>query len=131
MKYLNAKAFAVLICALSLGGLALMGPQTHAQPAAVLNDQQLMEWARDTYERGDWIYAAIHMNALVQRNPPLLQNNPTLANQVNEGLKYSIEKLQEYKANADACAKRASSASDGASVSSGLTRRPPRIDFPH
>jgi hypothetical protein len=133
MKYLNAKIFLGAVCALSLAVLAWMNPRTYAKPVVVLDDQQLMEWARDTYERQDWIYAAVHMNALVQRNPPLLRNNPSLAAQVNEGLKYSIERLQEYKTKADACAKSAqtSNPTGVASVHSGLTVPPPHIDFPH
>jgi hypothetical protein len=132
MKFLNVKAFVGVMCVLCLAVLAWLSPRTHAAPAAVLNDQQLMEWARDTYERQDWIYAAVHMNALVQRDPPLLRNNPTLAKQVNEGLKFSIDRLQEYKANSDACARNASTPSqDGVvGVHSGLTARPPHIDFP-
>jgi hypothetical protein len=131
MKYLSARMFMGAICALSLVVLAWMSPRTYAKPSVVLDDQQLMEWARDTYARGDWIYASIHLNALVQRNPPLLRQDPNLANQINEGLKFSIEKLQGYKSNSDACSQRASSTDGIASVHSGLTKAPPRIDFPH
>jgi len=132
MKSFNVRVLFAGLCALSLwAALAWMSPRTYAKPAAVLDDQQLMELARDTYQREDWIYAALHMNALVQRNPPSLSSDRALANQINEGLKFSIEKLQEYKTTADSCARRAASTSDGGSVSSGLTRQPPHIDFPH
>src|SRR6266566_8497631 len=97
MKYLNARMLMGVMCALFLAVLALIIPRTSGAQTVVLDDQHLMEWARDTYDRQDWIYAALHLNALAQRNPALLRDNPTLAKQVNEGLKYSIEKLQEYK----------------------------------
>src|SRR6266478_221136 len=122
MKYLNAKMIVGVMCVLSLAVLALVSPWTHRAQAAVLDDQYLMEWARDTYDRGDWIYAALHLNALVQRNPPLLRDNPARAKKVNNGLKYAVDRLQEYKAKADGCKEKAE-------VSSELKGRPPRIDF--
>jgi hypothetical protein len=124
MKCLNARMLVGVMFALSLAVIAVMNPRTSSAQSAVLDDQQLMEWARDTYARGDWIYAAIHLNALAQRNPPLLRDNPALANEVNEGLKYSIERLKLYKDVADACPQK------GGEISSHLGGRPPRIDFP-
>jgi hypothetical protein len=133
MKYLNGRILLGVIAALCLMALMLIIPRMSRAQVAVLSDQQLMEWARDTYARQDWIYAALHLNALAQRNPPLLSNNPTLAQEVNEGLKYSIQKLQEYKATADACSKNTTSTGGTNSVGmvhQGLTTPPPRIDFP-
>src|SRR5689334_955440 len=42
---------------------------TAARSQTVLSERQLIELARDTYQRADWIYAALHMTALLQRTP--------------------------------------------------------------
>lgn len=130
MRCLSLGTFIRVTVAISLATLALVATMPAFGQSAVLSDQDLMEWARDTYSRSDWIYAAIHMNALIQRNPPLLRDNPVLATQVSEGLKYSVEQLQQYKAKAGACPTTGSNPNGVSSVSSGLTSAPPRVDFP-
>jgi hypothetical protein len=57
-------------------------PSANASPPIVLNDNELIEWAHDTYLRGDWIYAVVHINALIQRNPPAVRNNIKFAEEL-------------------------------------------------
>ena len=112
-------------------GLVLVSPAVKATPT-VLSDQQLIEWARDTYLRADWIYAAIHMNALIQRNPPAVRNNPTFANELEKGLDFSIRQLQEAQRLANEYRQNSASTPSGGigQVKSGISAAPPRIAWP-
>ncbi len=106
---------------------------TVARSQAVLGDAQLIEWSRDTYTRRDWLYAALHMNALIQRNPAALRNNPDLAREIAKGLDYAIKQLQEAQRLAEAYreARRTSAGSGGvAGIQSGLSTTPPTIRWP-
>jgi hypothetical protein len=68
----------------------------------VLTDQQLLDLAHDTYERAkagkesDWMYAALHINALLQRNPAAVQNDPAFAKQLAEGLEFAGNRIQVW-----------------------------------
>lgn len=104
-------------------------------------DEQLLRLARDTFERRDYIYASLHLNAILQRNPPILRQNPTQASQLQKLLVYSIDRLQELRADSEqlpATKSRLSSCQDrlaggGTGVSEGLTRAPPKppsVDWP-
>lgn len=96
----------------------------------ILSDQQLLDWAHDTYERQDWIYASVHINALIQRNPPILRSNPALANSLEQGLDFAIKQLQENKRLADASRNNAGNAQGVGVVRSGLTASPPKVAWP-
>jgi hypothetical protein len=105
----------------------------------VYSDQQLVELARTTYERAkagqesDWQYAALHINALIQRNPPAVQNSPTFARQLAEGLTHAGNRItawyQAYGQRA-AAPTRAADPSEPASSRSGLSTKPLTITWP-
>jgi hypothetical protein len=125
---MGTKTWVGLAGALTLSGL-LLCPGVRAEP--VYSDQDLMEWARDTYDREDWIYAYAHLHALIQRNPPLLRNNPALRNQVNTALEYSGQRLLEMRDLAQRARAPTTTSNGGVSgVSSGLGSAKPKVDFP-
>lgn len=104
-----------------------------ARAQTVFSTSQLIELSRSTYQRGDWIYAALHMNALVQRNPEELQNNPVFVKELVHGITFAIQQLQEAQRLAGLYqdAKKTSSSSGGVGrVSSGLSSSPPPIHWP-
>ena len=106
---------------------AVAGAQT------VLSDGKLIEWSHDTYEREDWIYAALYINALIQRNPPQVRNDPVFRQGHVAGLAHAIAQLQtaDRLAKAYKDAQNQKSGSNGiASVQSGLTTRPPKVHWP-
>ena len=103
--------------------------------AQVYSDQQLMELARTTYESAKaghedaWMYAAIHINALIQRNPPAVQNSPVFAKQLADGLRHAGEHLTYwYQAYSQRPTK--APTPEGGSVNSELKGRPPVINWP-
>jgi hypothetical protein len=67
----------------------------------VLSDQLLVTWSHDTFERGDYIYAAIHIGALIQRNPPILRSHPIETQQLYDAWVFSVAQLQSYKSSAE------------------------------
>ena len=102
-----------------------------AAAQVVRSDDQLVAVARDTYQRGDYVYAAIHLGALLQRNPSVLRMDSALAKEVNDALVYSIQQLQADHANASRCVARtnAGAGASGAAVQ-GLSSPPPRVNWP-
>lgn len=85
------------LCMFKVGG-------TEAQAPTVYSDQQLLTLAHDTYERargtsegeGDWMYAALHIYALLQRNPEAVRNDPVFAKQLADGLAYAGRRIQAW-----------------------------------
>jgi hypothetical protein len=77
------------------------------------------------------VYAAVYINALIQRNPPAVRNNPALAGELEQGLDFAITQLQEDHRLAEESRNRSISASSGgaAGVQSRLTTRPPVINW--
>lgn len=126
---MGTRIWTAKVVALASAGLLLGATGVRAEP--VYSDQQLMEWARDTYDRDDWIYAYAHLHALIQRNPPLLRNDAALRNQINEALEFSGQRLLEMRELARrAKAVTASSKDHESSVSSELGSAKPRVNFP-
>ena len=84
------------VCVFNVGGT---GAQAQTN---VLTDQQLLTLAHDTYERAkagnesDYMYAALHINALLQRNPAAVQNDPVFAKQLAEGLAFAGRRMQVW-----------------------------------
>lgn len=91
--YFRRSSARVLALLLTMGACGFHAAQAQTKPV-VWSDQQLIAWAHDTYERDDYLYAAIHINALLQRNPKILKDNPDVAQGLNEMLAYAIVKLQ-------------------------------------
>jgi hypothetical protein len=114
--------------------IGLAGSVTRARAPEVLSDQQLIALAQDTYNRSDWLYAALHMNALVQRNIPSVRDNPAVAESIESGLKFAIQQLDEDRRLAAQWRQQAATKGPGVSgtspgISSGLSNRP-RVIWP-
>ncbi len=94
----------------------------------VLSDQALITWAHDTFERSDYIYAAIHIGALIQRNPKILRDNPVEAQQLYEAWVYSVARLQQNAQDSRALPgvkARLESCQNPGATASGLESPPP------
>jgi hypothetical protein len=100
-RYMKAVLTVIAACLLWQCLLTLGQADVQAQ-TAVFSDQQLLGLARDTYERArggaesDWMYAALHINALLQRNTAAVQNNPAFAKQLAEGQAYAGRRIQAW-----------------------------------
>src|SRR5215510_11834197 len=90
------------LCVFDVGGIDVQAQTT------VYTDQQLLTLARDTWQRAttatgttrssesDYMYAALHMYALLQRNPAVLQNDPAFAKQFAEGQAFAGRRIQAW-----------------------------------
>lgn len=98
-----------------------------------LPDSELFRLAWDTYERSDWIYATMHLNAFIQRNPKVLQTNATLAKQIGEAWYHSAVQMERARNDAQAlpgCQQQLASLQPGPhSKVSGLSTAPPEVDW--
>jgi hypothetical protein len=118
------------VCSVVLAISIALALPVQAQPQ-IYSDKVLIEWAHDTYERHDWIYAAGHLNALIQRNPPQLRDHPTEAKEAYDAWVYTIKQLESDKAAAAAWREYQARPVPGqpARTSSGLTQAPPSVNW--
>jgi hypothetical protein len=124
-----AQAVLMLVLAIAVAPVQAQNP--------VFGDEQLIEFARTTYQGargGDesaWMYAALHINALIQRNPPAVRNSPAFAKELAEGLKYAGERLTAwYQAYSQRPTQSAVTQGGTGVTRSGLSTTPPTINWP-
>jgi hypothetical protein len=130
--YLRSIAATAMVAA-----LLCIQPTTSAMPTnplddRLLTDAQLFQWGMDTYNRGDWIYAAMHLHAYMQRNPPVLRSDPALAKQVVDAWYYSarqMEKARDEAAKLPACQQQLSGHAGVGVGTAGLTAAAPTVNW--
>jgi hypothetical protein len=79
------------LCAVSLALLAL-GIVVRVG-AAPVSDQQLFEFGKQALDQNRFTEAAMFLFAYLQRNPPVVEQNPGHSMQVNDAISYAKEKV--------------------------------------
>src|SRR5262245_33829503 len=114
-----------------IGGAAFVLLTTVVHSQSWMDDNTLMRLAKETYGRDDYLYAAIHLQSIIQRNPPALRNNAALTKQFSDGYVFSARQMEVTRDFANTCRQQqsANQQSGIGTVRSGLGVKP-RIDFP-
>lgn len=118
----------VAVSLLSIQPTAMAGPLDNR----LFSDAQLFELAMDTYNRSDWIYAALHLYAYMQRNPAVLRNDPVLAKQVVDALYYSerqMEKARDEAGRLSTCQQQLAGRPEVGANVAGLTAAAPTVNW--
>lgn len=91
---------------------------------------QVFNWARDAYNNGNWLYAAMYFKSYTIQNPEIYQQDATHRKQVDDALNYSITQINQLKIDLDNCQNQLDQIAGEPGLgkqAKGLTSPPPSI----